>query len=147
MWCCSYPQKHTCAARGYPRHAVLTWPGLAFKKENWRTVTASYHLVGRASVIPTPLLGIYFPHAHQVHFGFALHGALLLNALGNYSILCKVHFPKDWSHFAPYLSLSLAGQNWDSWVWCGDVENEEEILWAWTHEQKETIIPFFTNKS
>lgn len=125
---------------------MLTWPGLAFKRENWRTVIASYHLGSRASVTATPL-GIYFPHAHQVHLGFAFHWALLLNALGNYTVLCKVHFPKVWSRFDPYLSISLTRQNWDSWVWYEDDENEEEILWVWTHEQRETIIPFFAKKA
>lgn len=60
-------------------------------------MTACYHLGSRAGVIAT-LLGIYPPYAHWIHFGFALQGALLLNALGKYSALFEVHIPKLRSH-------------------------------------------------
>lgn len=67
-------------------------------------MTTSYHLGSRTSVITT-LLGTYLPQAHQIHFGFALHDVLLLNAFGKYSALCEVHVPKVWSHFAAFCSV------------------------------------------
>lgn len=139
-----------CAARVYLRPTLLTWLRLVFNRENWRTMTTSCHLGSRAGVTAT-LPGIYPPHAHQIHFGFALHGALLLNALGKYSALCEVYVLKVWSQFATLcsFSFSLNWQNWDSWVWCEGNECEEDILGVWVHEQGETlqIIPFFMKKS